>query len=100
MSDDEHDEQDQPHFIWTSWRKTELTYFLRTQGKKSPVKLLYNRLEDNFHLSNKKALFLNLKSYYGRLGLDPFEVAIPLTFNIKSVTDPEYMRFCETFMAK
>lgn len=28
-----------------------------------PIKL-YNKIEDNFHLANKKALFLNMKNYY------------------------------------
>ena len=28
---------------------------------------IYNRLEDNFHLSNKKALFWNLCEYYNSL---------------------------------
>ena len=46
--------------------------------------LIYNRLEDNFHLANKKALFMNISSYYRMLGVDPFDVAIPLTFHIKS----------------
>jgi len=32
-----------------------------------PVRL-YNKLEANYHLSNKKALFLNMKSYYEALG--------------------------------
>jgi hypothetical protein len=54
-------------------------------------------LEDNFHLANKKALFMNMCNYYNKLGLDPFEVAIPLTFHIKSQTDPEYARFIEKF---
>ena len=43
--------------------------------------LLHNRLERNFHLTNKKALFINLKEYYESLGQDPFTV-IPLTFHI------------------
>jgi hypothetical protein len=54
---------------------------------------MYNKLEDNFSLANKKALFINIQSYYTRLGLDPFNVAIPLTFHIKSPEDPEYENF-------
>ena len=46
--------------------------------------LIYNRLDDNYHLSNKKALFLNISTYYQAMGINPFEVAIPLTFNIKT----------------
>ena len=59
---------------------------------------MYNKLEDNFHLANKKALFMNMCNYYkDRLSLDPFEVAIPLTFHIKSQFDPEYDKFIEHF---
>lgn len=60
------------------------------QGATGAPKLMYNRLEDNYHLANKKALFMNMSNYYKRLGLCPFEVAIPLTFHIKSQNDPEY----------
>jgi hypothetical protein len=31
--------------------------------KYSDIKL-YNKVEDNFHLNNKKALFMNMKNYY------------------------------------
>lgn len=58
---------------------------------------MYNKLEDNYHLANKKALFTNVHSYYSSLGLNPFEAAIPLTFHIKSSSDPEYKRFEATF---
>jgi len=50
-----------------------------------PVKV-YNKIEDNWHLSNKKALFLNMRHYYESMGEDPFHV-LPLTFHIKSVDD-------------
>jgi len=59
--------------------------------------LIYNRLEDNFHLANKKALFMNISNYYRSLGVDPFEVAIPLTFHIKSKQHPEFKRFTEIY---
>lgn len=58
---------------------------------------MYNRLENNFHLSNKKALFMNMCSYYKKLKLDPFEVAIPLTFHIKTQNDPEFKSFISYF---
>ena len=111
------------HFIWTQWRKTEHHQFLKKvakerakikakdgkeskgQDKEGPLlnpahlanlpTLIYNRLEDNYHLSNKKALFRNVSNYYNAQGICPFEVAIPLTFNIKSPSnsDPEYIKF-------
>ena len=61
--------------------------------------LIYNRLEDNYHLSNKKALFRNISNYYNAQGYDPFEVAIPLTFNVKtpSNSDPEYIKFTKAY---
>ena len=29
---------------------------------------LYNKIEDNFHMNNKKALYLNMKNYYEAMG--------------------------------
>ena len=59
--------------------------------------MIYNKLEDNYHLANKKALFVNISSYYKALGHDPFDVAIPLTFHIKSTSDPEFEKFERMF---
>jgi len=56
----------------------------------SETKLIYNHLQDNFHLANKKALFQNMSNYYKKLGYDPFEVAIPLTFHIRTTSDDEF----------
>ena len=54
-----------------------------------PTKI-YNKLEDNYHLSNKKALFLNMRFYYEAIGQDPFNT-LPITFHIKKgLDDPEY----------
>jgi hypothetical protein len=51
---------------------------------------LYNKIEDNFHLSNKKALLINMKHYYEAIGEDPFN-ALPVTFHIKEgLDDPEF----------
>ena len=47
---------------------------------------MHNHLEDNFHLSNKKALFYSLKNYMEKLNRDPFEI-IPLTFHITKQDD-------------
>ena len=48
-------------------------------------------------MANKKALFMNVANYYKALGYDPFDVAIPLTFHVKSQSDPEYSRFEKVF---
>jgi len=74
-----------------------LTDYLKIAAGKDP-KLIYNRLEDNYHLANKKALFMNIDNYYRVIGHDPFNVAIPLTFHIKSQNDPEYSRFERIFI--
>ena len=54
---------------------------------------VYAKLENNYHLSNKYALFYNMRKYYKALGRDPFDV-LPLTFHIrKGTSDPEYKNF-------
>jgi tubulin--tyrosine ligase len=55
----------------------------------APVRL-YNKLEDSYHLHNKKALLYNMKTYYELLRQDPYD-ALPVTFHIKQgPTDPEF----------
>ena len=54
---------------------------------------MYAKLENNYHLSNKYALFYNMRKYYKALGRDPFEV-LPITFHVRSGTsDPEFVKF-------
>lgn len=54
---------------------------------------MYNKLEDNYHLSNKKALLINMKNFYDAVGQDPFD-ALPVTFHVKNgLEDPEFTRF-------
>ena len=61
---------------------------------------MYNHLENNFLLSNKKALFLNLRQYYLSQKMDPFEL-IPVTFHIKEgVADQEFGRFKDYYVSK
>jgi hypothetical protein len=48
--------------------------------------IMHNHLENNFHLSNKKALFYNIKNYMNLLNKDPFKI-IPLTFHINCKKD-------------
>jgi tubulin monoglycylase TTLL3/8 len=56
-----------------------------------------NKLECNYHLANKKAMFYNLKYYYEAMKENPFEY-IPLTFHIQEgVEDKEFVRFTEYF---
>ena len=77
--------------------------FNKLQSQVAPLAnvptLIYNRLDDNYHLSNKKALFLNVSMYYRAMGINPFEVAIPLTFNVKAPHngDAEYSKFSRAY---
>ena len=61
-----------------------------------PAKLA-NKIEDNYHLCNKKALFMNMKNYYDATGEDPFD-GLPVTFHIKEGTDdPNYQAFAKYY---
>ncbi len=78
---------------------------LQKAPEPAPVKLeqypikIYNKLEDNYHLSNKKALFLNMRFFYEAFGADPFD-ALPMTFHVKSgLQDPEFVKFKQYYDA-
>ncbi len=61
---------------------------------------IHNRLEANFNLTNKKALFLNMKRYYAALGED-YSAKMPLTFHIiNGETDPEFLLFVDYFESR
>ena len=54
---------------------------------------MYNKIEDTFHMNNKKALYLNMKNYYEALEEDVFD-NLPLTFHVKAgLEDPEFAKF-------
>jgi hypothetical protein len=54
---------------------------------------MHNRLAKNFHLSNKKALYYNLKLYYEVIGKNPFDY-MPVTFHlVRGVMDPAWEMF-------
>lgn len=56
-----------------------------------------NHQDNNFHLSNKKAIWYNMKVYYESLGENPFDY-MPLTFHIKEgETDREFQKFLDVF---
>ena len=58
---------------------------------------LYNRMEQNKQLTNKKGVFVNMRKYYESLGQDPFKV-LPLTFHTsQGVNDPDYHKFVQYF---
>ena len=59
----------------------------------TPEIQIHNKIEHNYHLSNKKALYYNLVRYYKALDMDPFEY-IPLTFHVKTgETDTAFEEF-------
>jgi hypothetical protein len=69
----------------------------KPQGN-GPRLRIYNKMEQNKQLTNKKGVFINMREYYRKIGQDPFDV-LPLTFLIKSgdVTGSEFRRFEDNF---
>lgn len=76
------------NFIWTEWKK--IDYF------KKYSKAIYNHLENNNAISNKKDMFHNMRSYYLQKGIDPF-IALPITFHVTETYDSEYIKFEQMF---
>lgn len=57
----------------------------------------HNKLERNFSLANKKALFMNLKLLYTALGIEVFDI-VPVTFHITNgEQDPNFLEFVEYY---
>lgn len=57
----------------------------------------HNKLERTYHLSNKKALYINLKRYCEATHQELF-LKVPLTFHIQQgAVDPEFTHFTEAF---
>ena len=61
-----------------------------------PLKL-YNRVDQNKQLTNKKGVFVNMRKYYESIEEDPFKV-LPLTFHTsKGIQDPDYHKFVKAY---
>ena len=59
--------------------------------------IMYNKIEFNQHLANKKGLFKSMKNYYIATSKNVFEY-MPLTFHIKyGEEDPEFIRFVNEY---
>jgi hypothetical protein len=59
----------------------------------------HNKLEQTYHLSNKKALYINLKKYCEATAQSLFD-KVPMTFHIKAGhNDPEFSHFVAAFEA-
>ena len=50
-----------------------------------------NKLEDNYHLGHKIALFLNMRAYYNMMGENVFDT-VPVTYSLDQggLGDPEF----------
>ena len=57
---------------------------------------LCNHIENNFHLSNKKAMFYNMRNYYEALKVNVFD-HLPLTFHVYGADSKEYQKFLEYY---
>lgn len=88
-------------------KKTSASFAIQKKSKKDKPKppmpcdttYLSNHLEGHIHLSNKKALYYNMKMYYESLDLNPFDF-IPLTYHIKEgVESEEFKQFENEFFA-
>ena len=78
-------------------KSSSFTHMVARHSYLTPEIKIHNKIEHNYHLSNKKALYYNLVRYYKALGTDPFEY-IPLTFHVKTgETDPAFAQFEEKF---
>ena len=71
----EREDFSEANLIWTQWKKNSLIQQLPAaengHGDPKPIRTvnsselrIYNKLEDNFHLANKKALFKHMVNYY------------------------------------
>ena len=70
---------------------------LTTNSTLNPQDLkVHNRIDKNFLLSNKKALFYNLKRYYQALNKDVFD-CVPVTFHVTGEDDSEFEAFLKYF---
>ena len=66
-------------------------------GGSQTILKVYNRMEQNKQITNKKGLFLNMKEYYELQGIDPFDV-LPNTFLVRTgVKDEEYKKFTDYY---
>ena len=87
------------NLLWTQWCKPKFIAELPSFGKgkaEGPLRVS-NHFERHYHLSNKKAMFINLQRYYQLNNQDPF-MTLPLTFHIREgAGDPEFAKFTEYY---
>lgn len=72
--------------------------FRQVKAMKDKFQKVYNRLEFNQHLNNKKALFINMRNYYNYCCEGDVFNTLPLTFHIKDgVSDPNWREFTKYY---
>eukprot|EP01017_Pseudomicrothorax_dubius_P009264 TRINITY_DN13114_c0_g2_i1.p1 TRINITY_DN13114_c0_g2~~TRINITY_DN13114_c0_g2_i1.p1 ORF type:complete len:1000 (+),score=219.17 TRINITY_DN13114_c0_g2_i1:100-3099(+) len=72
---------------------------LTNLGQPSQLRVC-NKLENNYHLSNKKGLYYNLRYYYEVMKENVFD-HLPQTFHIQDgVDDKEFQKFLESYKKK
>lgn len=61
---------------------------------------VHNKLEGNYHLGHKIALFLNLRAYYSLTGENVFDT-VPVTYSLDrgGLSDPEFDKFKKHYNA-
>jgi len=87
------------NLLWTQWYNPKFIKALPTfkETKVAESIKMCNHMERQYHLSNKKAMLINMKRYYKAIGRNEEEV-LPLTFHIKDgITDSEFLKFASYF---
>eukprot|EP00357_Protocruzia_adherens_P014425 CAMPEP_0115044926 /NCGR_PEP_ID=MMETSP0216-20121206/47833_1 /TAXON_ID=223996 /ORGANISM="Protocruzia adherens, Strain Boccale" /LENGTH=249 /DNA_ID=CAMNT_0002427687 /DNA_START=132 /DNA_END=877 /DNA_ORIENTATION=+ len=70
----------------------------RIKEKKEIPKRIHNHVENHPHISNKKALYMNMRYYYQLQNKDVFEF-LPVTYHVTGgINDPEFKRFEQHFL--
>lgn len=73
-------------FVWTSWKQGKILSTMKridsVDGSTSERVFMYNKMEGNQHIADKKGIFLSLSRYYKENKENPLD-NIPLTFLIK-----------------
>ncbi len=87
--------------VWSPWRRNRFYEVLRVQDCPAAATVnsagikVYNHLQENHCLSDKKEMYYNLRQYYESLGQDPFDT-MPVTFHVGGESS-ERPRFLESF---
>lgn len=87
------------NFLWTQWYNPKFIGSLPcfSEDKERSMPMISNHFEQHYHISNKKAMFLNMQRFYKANDQDPFTV-LPLTFHIRrGIDDPEFAGFVEYY---